>query len=406
MVSPAEPFSIATTAGRQAQSPEPKADDDPDEDPLPFSVELGPARPFAKGFAVPGLRVEKGATHAFVALVSSEGGRLAELGAVHGDPEPPLVASRGERLFALVFDSDAAGRVVRVGEIVEPQKAPSFRALAEIGALGRDAAGFTAEIGERRGLIAYTAASAGKNTLFLVSFDPAAREQKLTAKPLPGIEAEEPRLAVRPGGFWLAFVQEFGSGALPAAPKSRPDAGDDVGLADLIELAPSELRLSPLDESGELAGASRALTPRMTKPFSFDLVSGGAGGALLLWQQAHGAPGADGGKIELIDARPDGTLDRRWIEDDRLGAGVPVLLRDPEPKSAATALWLTAAGNDDSTLFTVLGPEPPKLEGDPAIRGGAILAVRNGRFLVSQPRGRNVELSEVECTPPLPAAPR
>lgn len=403
VLSPAKPFLVTTSEKPSPPRPEPDAGPDDEPDPLPFSVELGAARAFQSGFAVSGLRAEKGKTRAFVALVSGAGGRIIELGPVHGDPEPPLVLARGERLFVLVFDSDAAGRTVRFGEVVDPKGKATFRGAGELSGIGRDATGFSAELGGATGLLTFTAAARDKVSAFVVPFDPAERDAKLVAKALPlGAAAmvAEPRLAARGAGFWLAYVQELAQ-AKPVRKPPAADGGSDFEPEQLLDLGPSELWIVPLDASGAAAGGARSLTPPSNKPLLFDLVADADGGALVLWQESQGAPGADGGKIALVNVRPDGALDRRFVEDERLGAGIPVLLRDAEPPTPAAALWLIAPGSDDTTLFTALAPgKPLPFETDPLVRSAAILAAHRGRFLVSHPRGQNVELSSVECAPP------
>jgi hypothetical protein len=394
------PFSIATAGSARPPASDPDAGSEEDEeDPLPYSVELGAARPFEAGFVVSGLRTEKGAAHAFVALYGEGGGKLVDLGSVHGDPEPPQPVVLGGRLFVLVLDSDAAGRVLRVVEIEEPGNRANVVTKGELSGMGRDATGFRAEESEGRALFVYGAA-AKTNAVFAGSFDPAGRKPLSARRLSLGTEdTSEPRLAARPGGFWLAFVSEP---APERAPKSSPknaDAGDDEPEA-LLELGPRQVRAVPLDGSGTPLGAPRALTAPSTKPFVFDLASDGESGALVLWQESQGAPGAGGGSIRLFRVGADQSVTESRIDDERLGAGAPALLRDPKPPSPAGALWLSAAAEDDVTLFSSLSfGEPPSLSADPIVKGSPLLAVSHGKFLVSHWRGQNVELGLVACPP-------
>src|SRR5580692_6820022 len=88
------------TIGEVAQAKAPAEDDDaggPDQDdevPAPFSVELGPARADADGFLLSALRSTKGQAHALIAVLPTDAstGKLVDLGAVHGDPDPAQFA--------------------------------------------------------------------------------------------------------------------------------------------------------------------------------------------------------------------------------------------------------------------------------------------------------------------------
>ncbi|HEX6766550.1 MAG TPA: hypothetical protein VF103_13750, partial [Polyangiaceae bacterium] len=94
----------------------PDDDEDDDEPELPFATSLGSATTLAEGFAVGGISAADGGTQAFVAFVPLDGGpgHTVALGAVHGDPDPPVVAREGDSVLAAVENSDASGAVVEL----------------------------------------------------------------------------------------------------------------------------------------------------------------------------------------------------------------------------------------------------------------------------------------------------
>ena len=397
-------ISTAKTA-RPLPAPSDAGPDEEADDPLPFSVELGAAHAFGPGFAVSGLRSEQGATRAFAALLVDGTGKLVDLGAVHGDPEPPLLVAHGARLLSLVIDSDAGGFVLRLGEIVDAKGNARFVQAAELSGIPRDANGFVADLSEGRGLFAYTGAR-DKTAIFVGSFDPAALQAKLSSRALTLTpdDASEPRIVARRGGFWLAFVSEPRPKKAPKLARAERDAGDDQP-EKLVELGPRELRIVSLDGGGNPQGEPRRVAPPSNRPFMFDLAADTDTGALLLWQESQ-APGADGAGIKLGRGRADGSLEQASIDDERLGAGVPSLLHDPEPETPAGALWLSAAGADDLTLFGAIGTgQGGTLQTDPLVRSSALLAANRGTLLVAQWRGQDVELRLIACTPPLSPAP-
>jgi hypothetical protein len=113
------------SVGDRARSPD-TSDDEPDaaadedlEAALPFATRVDSALALGNEFAAGGLTTHAGRTEAFVALVPFDGkpGRRVGLGIVHGDVDPPLVASRGAGVLAAVADMDAGGGMLRLSEL-------------------------------------------------------------------------------------------------------------------------------------------------------------------------------------------------------------------------------------------------------------------------------------------------
>src|SRR5450432_606548 len=192
------------TIGEVAPSRAPAEDDDaggPDEDdevPAPFSVELGPARTESAGFILSALRSTKGQAHALIAALAADAssGKVVDLGAVHGDPDPPQFAAHGADVLLAASDTDAGGAMLKLGLLRELHGAATVSWGPEITGVRRDST-FALEVSGDRGLLAYAAEVAGKIRVYGVLIDPANLKNKLTPEPLspPGPDVDAPRLA-------------------------------------------------------------------------------------------------------------------------------------------------------------------------------------------------------------------
>ncbi len=179
-------------------------------------------------------------------------------------------------------------------------------------------------------------------------------------------DAESPRLAFRPGGYWLAWIA------------GRPEAIEDAGKAGRLE-GPGEARsyrwveFVSLDEKGEPASAVRRITPMIGHVASFDLVrTADAQLEVLVHDEAAHAEGA-GGRITryAIGAdKSDGV--------DVVDAGVGRSTADLVPQANGDA-WLSFVDLHERAHLVSLGAglRPSRPESmEPALDGARILGAR------------------------------
>ncbi len=396
------PQNNAFTIGEVAQAKAPADDDDaggPDQDdevPAPFSVELGLARADASGFLLSALRSTKGQAHALIAVLPGDAssGKLVDLGAVHGDPDPAQFALHGADLLVAASDTDAGGGMLKLGLVRDVRGAATLSWGPEITGVRRDST-FALEVSGERALLAYAAEVSGKIRVYGMLVDPANLKNKLTPEPLSaaGADVDSPRLALRKGGYWLAVARSLD------APKSKSkshanDAGTELAEDDsLLDLGTRRIELTKLDAQGKAASSALVVTAPGAKPMTFDLVAAADGGAYVGFREDDSTPGADGGPLELVHVKPDGTFEKLALDGDTNGTGTPSLLVDA---SDPAKVWLAAAGESGSTWFGRIG-DHTALSADSVVRGADLVAARDGHFLLARSKGTAAELSVVQC---------
>jgi hypothetical protein len=97
--------------------------------------------------------------------------------------------------------------------------------------------------------------------------------------------------------------------------------------------------------------------------------------------------------LQLVHVKLDGSLEKLELSGESNGAGTPSLLRDA---SAPGGLWLSAAGENGGTLFGRVR-EKTALAGDSLVRGGDLIAAREGKLLLARAKGTAAELSLLTC---------
>ena len=391
------------TIGEAAPSRAPADDDDlggPDEDdevPAPFSVELGPARPDSAGFVLSALRSTKGQAHALIGLLSadSSSGKIVDLGAVRGDPDPPQFALHGADVLVVAADTDAGGSMLKVGMVRELRDAATISWGPEITGVRRDST-FALEVAGDRALVAYAAEVAGKIRVYGVLVDPANLQSKLTPEPLsaPGADVDSPRLALRKGGYWLAVARSLD------APKKQKKRASDAGSEleedsdSLLDIGTRRIELTKLDGRGKPVSSALVVTAPGARPMTFDLTAAADGGVYVGFREDDSTPGADGGALDLVHVMPDGTFRKLELSGDANGSGTPSLLVDA---SDPARVWLTAASENGATWFGRV-TEHTALAADGVVRGADLIALRDNRFLLARSKSTAAELSVVQCT--------
>jgi hypothetical protein len=414
---PVRSFSIGERAPPQSGGDAGEGEDDDQELALPFAVEIGSAVATPGGFAIAGLRSMAGGSGAFVAFfeVPSGSGRVVELGRTYGGADPPRLAAQGTRLVAVVPDHDASSGRLRLASIAAGASPPGVTWGGEISASRDQSAEFSVELGESRGVVVWDEFDKKhrRGTIRVSSFD-AANVATVTEPRTISLEtrdAEAPRLAPRPGGFWLAFssrpsvapdkrtpLAKAGPGA---SAKSPSDAGSDDSV---VRVGQRGIDVVPLDANGSPTAEPRSVTLPRAHVMAFDIGAGVDGALLLAWRDDDTAPGVESGSVYMAKVMPDGSITRSVIEDDQGGAGVPSLVVDRQKPARAGAhpLWLALASVSDRTRLGALSHDGQLLDtlgSDPLLSNAEPLALRDGRLLLGRPRGMAVELSVIDCAP-------
>jgi hypothetical protein len=406
-----EPFLIG-----DAPAPKPTASanegDDPHDDELaPFAVELGRGVRFDQGFAVGTQRQAEGGTVSMVALLGPEGGdgRLVRLARSRGDFDPPVVAAAGATLLAAMMEPNAGGRAIRIAKI-EGDRVTWGPELAESNdeslALDIAVAGASAiavwddvPLGRERSVIE------------LATFDLSSMRGS-GARPVtpPQIDADVPRLAPRPGGFWLSYMvhgdpptaptaekddepADAGDGAPSARGKGKgaanPDDSDTEAAGEAI--AHQWIELVPLDQAGFPTAAPRAVTPKNTRVNGYDLGAGDDGRAVVLYREDDTPSGSSGGRVKALVAELGGATEEHVIAEDGVGTGVPLLHGG----------WVVIHSLSGPVQLGAIGPRgdlASELQPEASLKLGEILAANGDSFLVATPAGRAMKLGVVRCT--------
>ncbi len=382
----------------KARGTEEEDDAGPDEDdevPAPFSVELGEVRAENGGFTLSALRSLKGQAHALLALVADEAksGKLVDLGAVHGDPDPPAFALHGADAVVAASDTDAGGGMLRLGLVRDLAGGAEISWGQEITGVRRDST-FALEVSGDHALLTYAAEVSGKIRVYGVLVDPANLKAKLAPEALsaPGADVDSPRLALRKGGYWLAVARSLD--APKPQKKKAADAGNDLGEDDsLLDIGTRRIEVQKLDEKGKSISSALVVTAPGARPMTFELAAAGDGGAYIAFRADDSTPGADGSALELVHVKPDGTFQKLPLDGDANGTGTPSLLVDVADPSK---VWLTAAGENGATWFGRVG-DKTTLAADGAVRGADVIAIRGGQFLLARSKSTAAELSVVQC---------
>jgi hypothetical protein len=388
---------VTARAGKDNIDVEDGGPDEDDEVPDPYAVELGPARADADGFVLSALRSLKGQSHALLALLAGDAasGTIVDLGAVHGDPDPPSFVAHGKDLLIAAPDTDAGGGMLKIGLVHDARGNPELHWGPEISGVRRDST-FALEASGGRAFLAYAADSGGKIRVFGVSLDPSNLKQKIAPEALSGAGADvdSPRLALRKGGYWLAVLRALDAPKAKIKPALPSDGSTDLAEGDsLLDIGTGRIELIKLDQLGKPASSALVVTTPGARPMSLDLAAAADGGAYVGFRGDDSTPGADGGALELVHVKPDGSFEKVPLGGELEGTGTPSLLVDSADPSQ---LWLSAAGRNGSTWFGHLG-EHSALAPDGLVRGGDLIAARAGQLLLSRSNGTAVDLSVVQC---------
>lgn len=406
--------------------PEPAPDID-----LPFSIEPGMGLELAGQFFATALRHEP---HGSVALLARLGAgvgpepQVIELARLADDVPPPRLAVDGADLLVAIEDTVGAARSpsasyrVRMarlpganlsvpldwhdGPLASRDESNAFDFAAAPRAAGAPPGGalFVWDdwpAGESHGRV-YVQAASGDGSASLAAPVSSAN-----------VDAEEPRLAARPGGYWLAWLVDaasatgrarvydpgeteppgaaaaLGAGAAPAVDRAVPARSAPNGARGIEVIA--------LDATGQPVGNVRRIRTENARVVGYDLTTNAAGHAWLVWRQDAPSAGAAGGRVLMAEVQSDGPHETLPLREEDVGSGEPSWL----PGAAGSSLpWLTFPDQRDHTLlFPVDYPrplaEPLALAID--LQGAAALAAAGGQVLFALPKGRALELFSAAC---------
>ena len=231
-----------------------------------------------------------------------------------------------------------------------------------------------------------------RSAVMLATIDVAAMRVVATARAVSRTneDAERPRLAARPGGYWLAYAVRG-----VAAPKKgdakhgrRADDEDDRELGEAITT--SWVELVPLDESGAPTASGRAVTPKSGHALSYDLELGDDGGAIVAWRDDDTPTGSGGGRLLATLARLGGGGEPRVLAEETAAAGVPELMPG----------WLSLASVSGATRIAALsgrGELLDELAPEKSLGAGVPIAGTRDAILWARPMGKPMRLSVVRC---------
>ncbi|WP_437780476.1 hypothetical protein [Sorangium sp. So ce1097] len=394
------------------------------EDLAPFAVEVGRGAAFGGGFAVGAQRDAEGGTVAMVATLSADGaqGKLVRLARSRGDMDPPVVAGAGGAILAAMLEPNAGGRAIKIARL-EGEHVTWGAELAE----GRDEslALDIAASGERAVIVWDDVTRDGKRSrIMLASADVGSLRSVTSPRPVsqPSTDAETPRVIARPGGYWLAYIARAEEPARRAAPKEGEEINEDTAAAGET-IAHQWIEVAPLDATGALTAAPRAVTPKDGHVLAYDLTPGEDDGVILAFRDDDTPSGSIGGRISAVQVRLGGVGEPRvLVGGDRdqdtppeaalgVGAGVPALLRGAagpgahDPGSAAggragAAVWLAianASGPTQLAALTARGELQDGLRAEPALGRGEPIAASADALLVAHPAGKAMKLEVLRC---------
>lgn len=348
----------------------------------PYAVELGRGAVTSDGFAVGALRDGDGGSYAMVARIGADGrnGKLMRLGRSRGDFDAPTVTGYKDSVLAAMLEPNAGGRAIRVAKVTGDQVTWGPE-VSE----GRDEslAVDIATSGDRAVLVWDDVSKDGKRTMIMIeSFDPQTMRSEGATRPIssPKNDAELPRLAPRPGGYWLAYAV-VGEGKRPK--------DEDTGLGGEA-IQPRWVEVVPLDERGHPVSTPRAITPKDGHALAFDIEASDDGGMILAYRDDDTPSGSTGGKVMTIWVRLSGVGEPQLVTEESNSTGVPDLLPG----------WMAIASLSGATR---LGPLSAKgellgeLRREPEIGNGEVLAATKASLLIARPAGKAMKLSVVEC---------
>jgi hypothetical protein len=354
-------------------------------DSLPFAAEVGEGVAWSDGFAVGAIH-ESQSSHSMSVVTldrTGHGGKVIPLGTALGDIEPPRVAARGATLLAGALSPGLNGRSLRLAKI----EAGVVTWGATILQKSDESQAFDLGLGEKKGIAVWDEDGPASGVIQASTFDADNAGGATTPRTIspPGVDAEWPRLAARPGGgYWLAYIAR-------RAGTESPEAGyeaEPVGYRWVEVLS--------LDAQGSPTGAPRAVTSKDAHVMVFDMGPLEDGSALVVWRDNDTPLESAAGPV-MRTVVHTASIEQPSVLVASESGGAPSLLPG----------WAAVTDASDTTRVAPLG-RAGELTGswstEPDIGPGEPIAVGPEGLLVARPAGRAVTLAVLRCTRDAPAA--
>ncbi|HEY5955276.1 MAG TPA: hypothetical protein VIV60_01935 [Polyangiaceae bacterium] len=391
---------------------------------LPFGVTIGAAHADAERFVVSAIDARSDGSHSVLVVLDPEvsRGHVIDLGRVYGDAEPPQAVFSGDDAFVVVPDSDAGGNMYRYGWVRSLGNGGRAEWSGSFEIHPDDSAVVALAIADGRIVVAWDEVDRKTRVsqvrwMTLVGVD----APKLVSRPKQDagkannkanqrfqstaidIDAEMPRLVAQHSGFWLAYLaSDAQSRPSIAKPLSNNKSNPDESLRP-VDLGHRGIVLIALDAHGTPKSQPIRVTEPTAHVLTFEVEALPDGGAIIAYRDSDVAPGTEERIIELVRVRPDGGIERRRIDDERVGVGAPLLLVDEHASaevSATTGVWLAVAGSAGETRIadlSNLGAPVVGLVDAKDLASVEPLARYGEAVLVARRRARSVEFERLNC---------
>ncbi len=396
---------------------------------LPFGVTVGSAKWYPGGYVVTAVDARHGGSHAVLAFLDSEvaRGSVLDLGRVYGDAEPPSVIIRGNDAFVVVPDTDASGNSYRYGWVHGLDGRSRVEWLGSFEPRVDDSAAYglantadtitivwdEVEPKSHQSHVSWASLDASGKRILSAGGAGASTKRKnehdwLVNSTSHDTDAEAPQLVAHRSGYWLAYLAgeraKTKGSSVGTSPNVRAKsvAGDED--TRVVELGRRGIEVLSLDAHGRANGKPIRVAERTAHVVTFDIEVTADDGALVAYRDVDATPGVEAQTIEIVRIRPDGGVTRQHIDDERVGAGMPTLLVDPDVgrgRPNTRAAWLAVAGSAGETRLAEIpeqGDSVLELLDAPQLAGVEPLLWQGNSVLVVRHRARFVEFERIACS--------
>ncbi len=354
-------------------------------------LSIGEAIATPGGFA---LGIVRGAAKGRVASVASVSADLksvsfADIVAVRGDDPPPRPLLLGAQAFALAYEHTPKRQITLFRALAgKPETIQSFADATD------DSQAFDVATNNDTGLLAWDDDAPGGVGVVKVAPLSASGGGAVTAISKEGSDAEGPRVAIRPGGYWVAWIARRAE-PLPEAGRERIERAGENRAYEWLELA-------AVDTTGKRIGDVQRLTPQSGHVTSFDLIASADGIDVFARDEGEAKEG-DGARLERISVHGDKSDPPAVVVSNGVGTGVPAA-----SLANGGSAWLAYVDLADHTRVIPLqaAPGSPSLSSvEPALEGGRVLLAippkdthREGSsLLVALPTDEKRQIVRVFC---------
>ncbi|HVZ33339.1 MAG TPA: hypothetical protein VG963_12995, partial [Polyangiaceae bacterium] len=207
-----------------------------------------------------------------------------------------------------------------------------------------------------------------------------------------------PRVAVRPGGYWIAWLVNTGSGG-HARVYDPGEAETEAKGASANGTGGRAIVLLALDSAGHAVGHPRRVTSAHERVVGYDLTSDASGTAWIAWREGAASAAASGGRISAAALAPDQPPRSLVLRQDEVGSGEPSWVGE----SSGGGSWLTFPDQRDRSVLSSIAERASALVASAPLalgqelEGATVLAGRGERVLFAAPRGRALHLAVATC---------